>query len=189
MKIIKRIILVPVIICLLLLCWLAVIRTRLSNEQKSILFSPRSDWRTIKWSTWTWKDISYFTDFEKFWANGIEIPVKREKNLKFKLSIYDKTWNKLDYIMVGVPGTGQRGWIVVPIFKDSILWLKEYKLVQWAITRIDDDIYEFNLRDFDYVDVDGQDIRYKILWKWKVDSIYFQILYWKDVKVEFSIIE
>ena len=35
--------------------------------------------------------LDYFTDFEKFWANGIEIPVKREKNLKFKLSIYDKT--------------------------------------------------------------------------------------------------
>ena len=92
--------------------------------------------------------------------------------------------------MVGVlTGTGWGAWIVVPIFKDSILWLKEYKLVKWAITRIYDDIYELNLRDFDYVDIDGQNIRYKILWKWKVDSIYFQILYWKDVKVEFSIIE
>ena len=190
MKIIKRIILVLVIICLLLLCWLAVIRIRLSNEQKSVLFSPRSDWKTVQWSTWIWQDISYFTDFENFRADGIEIPVKREKNLKFKLSIYDKTWNKLDYIMVGVlTGTGWGAWIVVPIFKDSILWLKEYKLVQWAMTKIDDDIYELNLRDFDYVDIYGQNIRYKILWKWKVDSIYFQILCWKDVKVEFSIIE
>ena len=189
MKIIKRIILVLVIICLLLLCWLAVIRAKLSNDLKSPLFSLLPNGNMFKIYTWSWNTISYITEDG---MDGIEIPVDKEKNFKFRLRMYDETWNKLNYIIRNTEREewdGRVFWYLEPIFKDSILWMKEYKIAKWAITKIGDDTFELSFENFDYTDVNGADILYKVFWKWKVDSIYFHIWHWKNVRIEFSILD
>ena len=195
MKKIWKTILILLLIVFLFLLWLFIIRAKQSNELKSWLLREDSNW-IIQQVVWGWNDLSINVNWPQ---TVLRIPISSvvpetltRESFKFELNLYDENWNKLDYIIDGIErweGGWVTSWIVIPFFKDSILWMKEFKMPVWAISRINEDTFQVELEDFDwYADMAWDDIWYKIFGKWKIDSVYLEIFHWNNVKLEFAII-
>jgi len=196
MKKLWKTILILLLIVFLFLLWLFIIRAKQSKELKSWLLREDSNW-IIQQVVWGWNDLSINVNWPQ---TVLRIPISSvvperltRESFKFELNLYDENWNKLDYIIDGIErweGGWVTSWIVIPFFKDSILWMKEFKMPVWAISRINEDTFQVELEDFDwYADIAWDDIWYKILGKWKIDSVYLEIFHWNNVKLEFAIID
>lgn len=186
-KRIKKLLLIIITIILLIVMWLFIIRAKLSNDLKSSLFLPWANGQIAKIYTWTWTDISWFTTG---WKSVIEIPVYDNNTYTISLKIYNEKWEKWEYITYRDHTNEKISGMVYVFYKDSILWIKEYKMPKWAFSRIDEDVFKLDLKDFHWFsDINGNYQLYKILWKWKTESVYLQIVHWPNVKIELSIIE
>lgn len=196
MKKTTKVILIIILIVILFLWWLFAVRTKRSNELKSWLLIEDSNW-IIQQVVWGWNDLSINVNWPQ---TALRIPISSVvpetltwKNFKFRLNLYDENWEKLDYVFLGekgIPSWVSHSPVVDLIFKDSILWMKEFKMPLWAISRINEDTFQVELEDFDwYADMAWDDIRYKIFGKWKIDSVYLEIFHWNNVKLEFSILD
>lgn len=121
----------------------------------------------------------------------IEIPVVNMTwdNFKFKLAIFDENLENLKYSFLGESNNWDSNWIFTVIFKDSILWFKEYKLPVNAIQRVSNDIFEINFKDFGGYTNEDWDIFYTLFPRWEVDSVYLQIFHWNNSYLEFSILD
>lgn len=196
MKKLWKTILILLLIVFLFLLWLFIVRAKRSNELKSWLLIEDSNW-IIHQVVWGWSDLSINVNWPQ---TALRIPISSVvpetltwKNFKFRLNLYDENWEKLDYVFLGekgIPSWVSHSPVVDLIFKDSILWMKEFKMPLWAISRMNEDTFQVELEDFDwYADMAWDDIRYKILGKWKIDSVYLEIFHWNNVKLEFAIID
>lgn len=139
---------------------------------------------------WTWNDFSFYSENS---VDNIRIPILwTPSHIVYKLSIFDKNWNKLKYSVFWDNfeyWNDEIQWFLAIIFKDSIIWIKEYKIPKWAIKKLYDDTYEINLTDFHgYSDINWDTLRYKLFGKWKLDCIYLQIFHWIGEEIEFSIL-
>lgn len=168
-------------------------RLKMSNDLKSWLLREDSNW-VIQQVSWWWNDMSISVNGPQ---TALRIPISSvvpetltRKDFKFKLNLYDENWNKLNVKAYWENSNEWWNWTIILIYKDTILWMKEYKIPLNGLKRISDDVYEVDLSNFDwYSDVNGWTILYKLLWRWKIDSVYLQILHWSNVKLEFSVIE
>lgn len=196
MKKLWKTILILLLIVFLFLLWLFIVRAKRSNELKSWLLREDSNW-IIQQVVWGWNDLSINVNWPQ---TALRIPISSVvpetltwKNFKFRLNLYDENWEKLDYVFLGekgIPSWVSHSSVVDLIFKDSILWMKEFKMPVWAISRINEDTFQVELEDFDwYADMAWDDIWYKIFGKWKIDSVYLEIFHWNNVKLEFAIID
>lgn len=192
----RRILLVIVLIIVLFIWCLFFTRLKMSNSLRNWLLREDKNW-IIQQVTRAWNNMSLDVTGPQ---TVLRIPISSvvpetltRESFKFELNLYDENWNKLDYIIDGIErweGGWVTSWIVIPFFKDSLLWMKEFKIPRGAISRIKEGIFQIELKDFDwYVDENWEWLLYKLFWKWKVDSVYLLILHWPKVKLEFSVIK
>lgn len=192
----KKVLLIIILIIVLFIWWLFLARLKMSNSLRNWLLREDKNW-IIQQVTRAWNDMSIDVTGPQ---TALRIPIPSvvpetltRENFKFKLNLYDENWNKLDYIVNGIERWEWgwvTSWIVIPIFKDSILWMKEYKIPKGFISKIDEDVFQIELEDFNwYVNENWEWLWYKLFWKWKIDSVYLQVLHWPKVRLEFSMVE
>lgn len=157
----------------------------MSNKIKSWLFNPGDN--IIQEIVRTGTAISTKAEGPQ---TVLSIPVSAlavKDTVTCRLKIYDENWENLPYLVLGEPDAGTTKGTVILIFKDAILWMTEYKFPAQGITRINEDTFKIELKNFGwYVNEEG-DPRYAVVPRGKLESAYLQILHGPNVIVEFSI--